>query len=328
MLKLFTHTDLDGIGCALVAYDLLGKDAVHVEFCENSEVDRRVTAFLDSSETSNYDEIIISDLSVSDRVAQRIDNMIKSSELTYHVALLDHHITALPLNKYEWCRVNEHYPSLPWKDGVVKSCGTMMVCDKLASNPTYIRSNCEALLEKNYLWQFVNLVRSWDTWDWKGDAVNGDSAKKLNDLFHIRGRDKFIEETLQKFESKNKFELFSNEDELLLEQRDVEINRYIAQKDSQMRKIITQWGIAGYVFAEQYVSQLGNQLCILHPDIKFSIMVDMSCNSISLRSAENGADVSEIAKHFGGGGHKHAAGFNFDKGLYSKVLGVILGDEF
>lgn len=30
---------------------------------------------------------------------------------------------------------------------------------------------------------------------------------------------------------------------------------------------------------------------------------------VSLRSEENGVDVSEIAKSFGGGGHKHAAGF-------------------
>jgi uncharacterized protein len=29
----------------------------------------------------------------------------------------------------------------------------------------------------------------------------------------------------------------------------------------------------------------------------------------SLRSDDNGLDVSEIAKKFGGGGHKHAAGF-------------------
>lgn len=29
----------------------------------------------------------------------------------------------------------------------------------------------------------------------------------------------------------------------------------------------------------------------------------------SLRSAEDGMDVSEIAKDYGGGGHKHAAGF-------------------
>ena len=37
----------------------------------------------------------------------------------------------------------------------------------------------------------------------------------------------------------------------------------------------------------------------------------------SLRSAEDGVDVSEIAKLFGGGGHKHAAGF---KVPYSFVL--------
>ena len=33
----------------------------------------------------------------------------------------------------------------------------------------------------------------------------------------------------------------------------------------------------------------------------------------SLRSAENGLDVSEIAKQYGGGGHQHAAGFKTDK---------------
>lgn len=32
--------------------------------------------------------------------------------------------------------------------------------------------------------------------------------------------------------------------------------------------------------------------------------------TFSLRSAEDGMDVSEIAKQFGGGGHKHAAGFS------------------
>lgn len=34
----------------------------------------------------------------------------------------------------------------------------------------------------------------------------------------------------------------------------------------------------------------------------------------SLRSLDDGADVSEIAKHYGGGGHKHAAGFQVPVG--------------
>jgi oligoribonuclease NrnB/cAMP/cGMP phosphodiesterase (DHH superfamily) len=33
---------------------------------------------------------------------------------------------------------------------------------------------------------------------------------------------------------------------------------------------------------------------------------------VSLRSAEDGADVSLIAQHYGGGGHKHAAAFTID----------------
>ena len=35
----------------------------------------------------------------------------------------------------------------------------------------------------------------------------------------------------------------------------------------------------------------------------------------SLRSVEDGADVSEIAKQYGGGGHKHAAGFRLPHGV-------------
>lgn len=36
----------------------------------------------------------------------------------------------------------------------------------------------------------------------------------------------------------------------------------------------------------------------------------------SLRSDENGIDVSEVAKRFGGGGHKHAAGFETDQKIH------------
>jgi hypothetical protein len=43
----------------------------------------------------------------------------------------------------------------------------------------------------------------------------------------------------------------------------------------------------------------------------------------SLRSSANGLDVSEIARSFGGGGHRHAAGFrlSFDEAaaLFSKA---------
>ncbi len=42
----------------------------------------------------------------------------------------------------------------------------------------------------------------------------------------------------------------------------------------------------------------------------------------SLRSDENGVDVSEIAKKFGGGGHKHAAGFEINAEVVDFTEGV------
>ena len=36
--KLFTHCDLDGIGCAILAYFAFGRDNVDVEYCNYDDV--------------------------------------------------------------------------------------------------------------------------------------------------------------------------------------------------------------------------------------------------------------------------------------------------
>jgi hypothetical protein len=55
-------------------------------------------------------------------------------------------------------------------------------------------------------------------------------------------------------------------------------------------------------------SDAGN---LLAQDEPFAICYwdDSNGRVFSLRSAEQGVDVSEIARSFGGGGHRHAAGF-------------------
>lgn len=58
----------------------------------------------------------------------------------------------------------------------------------------------------------------------------------------------------------------------------------------------------------KHISELGNALCRGKPfSATFFDLKD--CRIYSLRSDEDGEDVSEIAARFGGGGHKHAAGF-------------------
>lgn len=60
------------------------------------------------------------------------------------------------------------------------------------------------------------------------------------------------------------------------------------------------------------ISEIGNELSKNHP---FAMMYfDTEDKRVySLRSAKDGLDVSEIAKQFGGGGHKNAAGFSVPK---------------
>lgn len=36
--KLFTHTDLDGVGCAILAYLAFGRENVDVEYCNYNDV--------------------------------------------------------------------------------------------------------------------------------------------------------------------------------------------------------------------------------------------------------------------------------------------------
>ena len=58
-----------------------------------------------------------------------------------------------------------------------------------------------------------------------------------------------------------------------------------------------------------HLSDIGN---ILAKGVPFAVIWHHKANGrikISLRSDENGEDVSRIAERFGGGGHKHAAGF-------------------
>ncbi len=82
-----------------------------------------------------------------------------------------------------------------------------------------------------------------------------------------------------------------------------------------------------------WASEAGNLLSKGHP---FAATYTISDNDIkfSLRSQEEGLNVAKIAKAFGGGGHRHAAGFsltNHDHLVFSKkdqgYLLQTMGDE-
>ena len=70
------------------------------------------------------------------------------------------------------------------------------------------------------------------------------------------------------------------------------------------------------VNATTLISEIGEKLSENRP-FSATYFIDGKGNKIwSLRSREDGEDVSKIAKKHGGGGHKHAAGFVENKGTF------------
>ena len=299
-VKMFTHTDLDGFGCALLIKYILGntsRSCLDVEYCDYNNINQKVEEFLEVDK--DYTGCLITDISISDDLAQKIDRI--NNPMKYR--LFDHHATALPLNKYKWCHVEIE------KNGT-KTSGTSLLYDWMVDSGLTI-------IEKNAsLVRFVDIVRAYDTWEWAEKGDDGKICKQINDLFYIYGRDEFMDQCLRRI-SIGLFPRLSDIDCEILDIRQREIDKYILHKDEQMRKAF--WGadkVIGVVFAEQYKSELGNKLCLMHPDIDFVMIIDVGNKTASFRTVKENVNVGEIAKEFGGGGHAKAAGSTIDVDIY------------
>jgi oligoribonuclease NrnB/cAMP/cGMP phosphodiesterase (DHH superfamily) len=304
-IKIFTHIDLDGIGCAVLAYLVFGKENVDVEYCNYDDVDDKVEAFMENEDLyRSYDSIFITDISVSDQVASMIDCLDKVERT---VRLFDHHGTALRLDSYFWCTVYEYLDA-------VKTSGTELFYLYLSNSLslTYDQTT------QNKISRFVSIVRDYDTWRWKELGEDGLVSKQMNDLFHIYGRDKFIELAIKRImfgtSPLHQDEWFSETDTLLLEQKQKDIDIYVEQKEKQITVKTDQWGNTyGVIFAERYFSELGNRLCEIHPELAYIAMIDISRGTVSYRTIRDSINLgTEIAHNYGGGGHPKAAGSTFD----------------
>ena len=84
--------------------------------------------------------------------------------------------------------------------------------------------------------------------------------------------------------------------------------------------------ICGFVFADRYVSELGNRLCKMHPEIDYVAMIDIDGCTVSYRTVKEDIDLGKnVASLFGGGGHPKAAGSEFSQSIKLKVIDEIFG---
>ena len=222
MIYLFTHTDLDGVGCAVLA-KLFFADEPCITYCDYGDIDYEVKTLLDNVEIlQSEDKIFITDISISKELAKRIE----ASSLKCEIKLFDHHATAEPLNEFSWCKVR----ATDEEDHDL-TCGTKMFYDHLVHQ--------YGDLYKNSLCDFVDFVRQWDTWTWKNTGERGRAAKYMNDLLDIRGKYDFINHFVHQFQTKG-YCYYDEIDKMLLEIRQKEIQEYIHEKSQQMQN--AHWG--------------------------------------------------------------------------------------
>ena len=313
-IKLFTHTDLDGIGCAILAYLAFGKENVDVEYCNYDDIDDKVTDFAtDEEKAKSYDHIFITDISVEDFVASYIDRNYKHGGPWQ---LFDHHQTALELNKYDWCNV-----LIEAADGSgLKTCGTELFGVYLLSSAGLVnRYHWDTLTN---ILQFIGNVRDYDTWRWTTMGGDGIVSKNVNDLLDIYGREQFINVMFARIRTYNSFPSITPDEFLLLRQRKEEIDRYVIQKKEQLIRARDTYGhLYAYVFAERFFSELGNRLCQMTPELDYVVIIDISNGKISYRTIRDDLNLgTEIAHAYGGGGHAKAAGSTFDREYISGLI--------
>ncbi len=307
MVKLFSHTDLDGIGCGILAKLAFGDD-VDISYCDYDNIDSSVREFIDSE--TEFDMCIITDIRVNEDTAKIIDERFDN------FYLLDHHPTALGLNKYDWCRV-----SIDDSDGI-KTSGTMLFYHWLALRGCFN----EELEYSKSLERFADLVRNYDTWRWSELGEDGVICKQVNDLLYLYGRDDFIHWCISEIHDEVFPRLYAK-DEVVLKIKQDEIDRYIEEKNETMFTSLMCGRVCGFVFADRFVSELGNRLCKMHPEIDFVAMIDIDGCTVSYRTVKEDIDLGkDIASLFGGGGHPKAAGSEFSQSIKLKVIEEIFGE--
>lgn len=291
-VKLVTHKGcLDGSACAILFLAGGGKiENLHFSYPSHDGIDELVRDLLDSTTLP----ILIADASISYSLAKQIDLTRRD------VIILDHHKSADDLKEFSWCEVDH------------SRCGSLMLYDYMLLNGQYIQTVLE---------DYHNLILRVDDNDrWIHQYPD---SKKIAALHNKLGQSLFIERFLN-----NPLTSFSDKEKYLLEIDEYKTKLYIEDKKKEVvvlnKEIDGVMIRVGCVKADNHQSVLGNSICEdLSLNVDVALMVGL--NSISLRAKSTcPVDLSSLAKHNGGGGHKLAAGCSLSKVLGEDFLDLVV----
>lgn len=277
---LITHTDLDGISPIILLS--LSKEKFEYKAIEIETVDETFNLLFDTKEIFNYDQIYITDLTLTNHVYDLLNNS------NLKVLVFDHHVSHLFANEYEYVTVKTELNGQ-------KTCGTELFY-------LYLLDKYPEVYNRPIIKDYVNLVREKDNYE-----MTSEKPKEVEMLMTVYGRPTFIKSITRRLK-KDKSELtFTAFEKRYLTVTAEARRRYIYVKELSMKKYLIENKKLGIVFAEKYQDDIGNQLSTKHPELDGIVIINAS-NGISYRTTREDVDLASFAAIYGGGGHLKASG--------------------
>ena len=302
---IFTHNDLDGVGCGVIGKYYFS-DA-YVQYCSYDNIDDTLLYFLSHNKNILSEmRIIISDIYYK----QENSNITEMLRMAGELIICDHHATSAWLNNVDF-QHNSFVNVIADSD----VCGTKILF-KILDN-LYVMPDSTKILE------FVENVNSWDVWQWVKqlpetndvvklkDAINHNMSFTLNGAVYFYGIENFVNKMLMYFHNFIDFDDIVSEK--LVEFNTKQINSVTDYIKTHYEYESEHYGKIPYTIIKLNSPNisLASLLCknAMESDDKFlAIYIDEDKDAVSLRCNVEGIDLSVIAKECEGGGHKDAAG--------------------
>lgn len=303
---LFTHNDLDGIGCALIG-SVLGFNIIKYTSYNTGQYQFQNVVRQTLSEIRDIDLIYITDIGLTDQLYEEIEGHLPKSIST---TLIDHHdssVSAERVNAELRCFLD------------TKRCASKIFYDEYS--PIYPQL-------KGYEF-FIDAVNAYDTWHLNDSPVAKDLQRIYDYCIFQNPKYKYVKFN-KKLEAFTKYCLYDPITSVNLPYWCVSaLKLYRSTVDRRVKYTIDNL-------------KVDNNLCIIEimsehnvPTFELAWYIEDNLKQVtdyvyaikkdnetyfSMRSRREGVDLSKLAESYGGGGHLQAAAFHISNSEYDKTI--------
>lgn len=310
---IISHDDFDGFAPTFLAKAAFGEQLIFAKNCNYGEVNQVAMDFINSNEYTEDVVLFITDLGLKDETMEAVNQFV---EVGREVHMFDHHKQNEPLNRFSWANI------IVEKNGI-KTAGTTLFYEYLVDNGW--------LFPNAFLNSFVEIVRSYDTWDW---TINNDIlAKEFNRLLYLIGPKRMENYFFKNFNgdvslTESPITEIPEEYTLAMDIDWEGIQEYVKDSIKRVRFVEYKGYKVAVSFTEFHLPHVVDGITNNFEDVDFVCVLNVGANKGSFRSRKPNITVDWIAKELGGGGHPMAAGFEPSNDMLATIISNVDKGKF